>query len=66
MTICNHITPESRAGLSSGLLTLAIAEPLDGIGRELVAVVAQALEHAGAGIPSQIFLPFELHTPENL
>ncbi len=64
--ICNEITPASRAALAEGILTMAIATPLQRLTRELIALMAQALDPNSPPVPGQTFLPFDIFLPENI
>ncbi|GAB1580431.1 LacI family DNA-binding transcriptional regulator [Phyllobacterium phragmitis] len=66
VTVCNEITPDSRAALAEGLITLVIATPLERLSRELVAQMGHAIETGGTGTPGQIFLPFDMHISETI
>lgn len=61
-----EITPESRAALADGLITMAIATPLPALCRELVALMVGRIVRGAAGAPGQIFLPFDIYLPENV
>jgi LacI family transcriptional regulator len=64
--VVNEITPESRAGLAEGLVTMALATPLPALCREVVALMVGAVRDGMAGAPGQTFLPFEIHLPESI
>lgn len=64
--VSNDAPSVARAALNERLLTLTVAEPLDAICRELTQGIARALEKPPAAAPGQIFLPFDLFTPENI
>jgi LacI family transcriptional regulator len=66
IAIVNELTPESRAALTDGLVTMAIATPLRRLCSTLVAMMAQAIEAGPAEMPGQIFLPADLYLPENI
>jgi LacI family transcriptional regulator len=66
VTVCNEITPDSRAALAEGLITLVIATPLERLSRELVAQMGHAIKTGGADTPGQIFLPFDMHISETI
>ncbi|PDT50614.1 MULTISPECIES: LacI family DNA-binding transcriptional regulator [Sinorhizobium] len=66
VVIVNEITPDSRAALADGVITMAIATPLRRLCRELTTLMARVIE-TGTAIPSgQIDLPFEIYLPENI
>jgi LacI family transcriptional regulator len=64
--VCNEITPESRSALADNVLTMVIATPLAALSRELVDVMAHAIEAGAANAPGQTFLPFDIYLPENI
>lgn len=64
--VCNEITPESRAALADNVLTMVIATPLAALCRELVELMAHAIEAGAANAPGQTFLPFDVYLPENI
>jgi LacI family transcriptional regulator len=66
IAIVNEITPESRAALTDGFVTMAIATPLRRLCTKLVALMAQAIETGPAEMSGQIFLPAEIYLPENI
>ncbi|SEN94325.1 transcriptional regulator, LacI family [Gemmobacter aquatilis] len=64
--IVSALTPESRAGLAEGVVTLVIDTPLDKLCR---ALMAQMRDTVQAGAPPngvQIFLPPDLHVAESI
>jgi LacI family transcriptional regulator len=61
-----EITPESRAALAEGLITMAIATPLGPLCRELVALMAHRIRNGAGEAPGQTFLPFDIFLPENI
>ncbi|APG86772.1 transcriptional regulator, LacI family (plasmid) [Sinorhizobium americanum] len=66
VAIVNEITPDSRAALADGVITMAIATPLRRLCRELTTLMARVIE-TGTAIPSgQIDLPFDIYLPENV
>jgi LacI family transcriptional regulator len=64
--ICNEITAVSRAALADGILTMVISTPLAALSRELVDLMAHAIETGAANAPGQTFLPFDIYLPENI
>lgn len=64
--IVNEITPESRAALVDGVITMAIATPLRRLCRELMTLMAEAIETGTAKPTGQIDLPFDIYLPENI
>ena len=64
--ICNEITAVSRSALADGILTMVISTPLAALCRELVDLMAHAIETGAANAPGQTFLPFDIYLPENI
>lgn len=65
--VVSALTPESRAGLAEGVVTMVIDTPLEKLCRELVGRMArQAQEPDLAAEGTQIFLPPDLHVAESL
>jgi LacI family transcriptional regulator len=64
--VVNEITPESRAALADGTLTMVIATPLTPLCRDLVALMIHTIRNGAAEAPGQTFLPFEIYLPENI
>ncbi len=61
------LTPDSRAGLAEGLVTLVTETPLDKLCRELFARMVQVVQ-SGGEVPDmgQFFMPPEIHVAESL
>ncbi|KAA3448123.1 LacI family transcriptional regulator [Mesorhizobium sp. SARCC-RB16n] len=66
VAIVNEITPESRAALADGIITMALATPLRRLCQELMTLMARAIETGCAKTPGQTFLPFDIYLPENI
>ena len=64
--IVNELTPDSRAGLADGVVTMVINTPLQALCRELVSQMIAAIEKGDDALPGQTFLPFDLFTPESI
>lgn len=65
--VVSALTPDSRAGLSEGLVTLVIDTPLEKLCAELYARMAQGTQGGGqVSDPGQIFLQPEIHVAESL
>jgi LacI family transcriptional regulator, galactose operon repressor len=65
-TVVNEITPESRAALADGVVSMAIATPLPALCQELLVLMVRAVEGKTAELPGQTFLPLEIYLPENI
>ncbi|MEI9426289.1 LacI family DNA-binding transcriptional regulator [Mesorhizobium sp. Cs1299R1N3] len=66
VAIVNEITPQSRAALADGTITMAVATPLHRLCQELTMLMARAIETGCAKTPGQTFLPFDIYLPENI
>ncbi|MDA7424049.1 LacI family DNA-binding transcriptional regulator [Thalassococcus lentus] len=64
--VVNELTPESRAALEDGYVSLVIGTPLDTICRRMVAIMAQVSADPDSGPRGQLFLDPRLHLPEFL
>ncbi|WP_284283772.1 LacI family DNA-binding transcriptional regulator [Mesorhizobium amorphae] len=66
IVVCNQITPESRIALVDNIATMVIATPMERLCRELIDLMAHAIEEGPANAPGQTFLPFDIYLPENI
>ncbi|MGX5805292.1 hypothetical protein ACWGS9_29255 [Bradyrhizobium sp. Arg314] len=66
VAIVNEMTPESRAALADGIITMAIATPLRRLCQELMTLMARAIETGSTDTPAQTFLSFDIYLPENI
>jgi len=64
--ICRDIGPETRKGLTEGLITAALCHPLDATSETLVQTMIEAIDRDLSGTTLQRTLPFEIITPENV
>ena len=64
--IVNELTPESRSGLQSGYVTMAIATPLGALTRALVTRMAQCAFAPGMAQRPPIMLPPDLYIQESI
>jgi len=64
--VCRDIGPETRKGLSEGLITAALCHPLEGTSNLLVQTMIDVAGQEGAAAPQHRTIPFEIITPENL
>ncbi|MEI4488905.1 LacI family DNA-binding transcriptional regulator [Frigidibacter sp. MR17.14] len=64
--ICRDIGPETRMGLSEGLITAALCHPLEAISALLVQTMIDVTGSDGTGATLQRILPFEIVTPESV
>ena len=59
VVVVNELTPDSRAGLADGVVTMILATPLPVLCRELAALMVATVRSGMAATPGQTFLPFE-------
>lgn len=64
--VCRDIGPETRKGLSEGLITAALCHPLEETSDELIATMITSLEHRNSTTILQRVVPFEIITPESV
>ena len=64
--VCHEITADSRSALADNIMTTVIATPIERLSRELVGLMARAIEAGAAEIPGQTFLPFDIYVSENI
>jgi len=64
--ICRDIGPETRKGLSEGLITAALCHPPEATSAALVQTMIDAVEGGASMTPVQKAIPFEIVTPENI
>jgi LacI family transcriptional regulator len=64
--ICRDIGPETRKGLSEGLITASICHPLDKLPQELIEVMLRLIERRDSASIEQRIVPFEVLTPESI
>lgn len=64
LIVCNELTPESRAALADGTVTMVIATPLANLCRDLVSLMVRAVREGMSDAPGQTFLPLEIYLPE--
>lgn len=64
--ICRDIGPETRIGLSEGLITAALCHPLEAISDLLVQTMIDVARQDGPTATLQRTIPFEVVTPENI
>ncbi|ASY59265.1 LacI family DNA-binding transcriptional regulator [Sinorhizobium sp. CCBAU 05631] len=64
--VCRDIGPETRKGLTEGLITAALCHPLERTSDELIATMVDSLEHRNSTTILQRVVPFEIITPESV
>lgn len=64
--VCRDIGPETRKGLSEGLITAALCHPLEQTSAALVQTMIEAIDQGASSSTIQRTIPFEIVTPENV
>lgn len=64
--VCRDPGPETRKGLTEGLITAALSHPLEATSNCLVATMLEAVTANNNGSILQRIVPFEIITPESL
>ena len=66
VSVCNELTPATRAGLHDGVIDLTLGTPFAALSRRLVEAMAKAT--TGADMPHlpPLMLPPEIHLSENI
>jgi LacI family transcriptional regulator len=64
--VVNELTPESRAALSDGYLTMVIATPLRALVTELMTLMRARVFGPEAADPGQVFLDPVIYVPESV
>ncbi|NVO27227.1 LacI family DNA-binding transcriptional regulator [Donghicola sp. C2-DW-16] len=64
--ICRDIGPETRKGLTEGLVTAALCHPLEQTSQMLIQTMLDAHQRKGNDSTLQRTVPFEIITPENI
>ncbi|OBY28535.1 LacI family DNA-binding transcriptional regulator [Leisingera sp. JC1] len=64
--ICRDTGPETRKGLSEGLITAALCHPLGAISDLLVETMIEVAQQEVSNATLQRTLPFDIVTPENI
>lgn len=64
--VCRDIGPETRKGLSEGLITAALCHPLEATSSALIQTMIDAVDADAPRPTVQCTLPFEIITPENV
>jgi len=64
--VCRDIGPETRNGLSEGLITAALCHPLEAISRLLVQTMIDVIGQDTGSATLQRTLPFDIVTPVNI
>lgn len=64
--VCSDIGPETRKGLSEGLITASLSHPLDKMPQELIDVMLRLIERRDTSSIEQRIVPFDILTPESI
>jgi LacI family transcriptional regulator len=64
--VCRDIGPETRKGLSEGLITASLCHPPERMCQELVEVMLRRLESRDGSSIQQRVVPFDILTPESI
>jgi len=64
--VCRDIGPETRKGLSEGLITASLCHPLDKLPQELIDVMLHLVERTDTASIEQRIVPFDILTPESI
>lgn len=64
--VCRDLGPETRKGLTEGLITAALCHPLEATSSALVQTMIDAVDAETPGPTVQCTIPFEIITPENI
>lgn len=64
--VCNELNPLTHAALADGVATAVIGTPIAPLSRDLMQLMASAIEKPGADSAGQTFLPFDILVSENI
>ncbi|ARM14702.1 MULTISPECIES: LacI family DNA-binding transcriptional regulator [Rhizobium] len=64
--VCRDIGPETRKGLSEGMITAALCHPLEQTSTVLVETMIETITQGASGSTIQRTITFEIVTPENI
>ncbi|MBD9490067.1 MULTISPECIES: LacI family DNA-binding transcriptional regulator [unclassified Ensifer] len=64
--VCSDVGPETRKGLSEGLITASLCHPLDKMPGELIDVMLRLIERRDTPSIEQRIVPFDILTPESI
>ena len=64
--VCSDIGPETRKGLTEGLITAALCHSVEKMPRELIEVMLRLVERSDTASIEQRIVPFEIVTPESI
>lgn len=64
--VVSELTSDSLSALQDHVVTAAIATPLGKLCPAVVELMKAAVANGPTGLPTQLFLPFDLHVPESV
>ncbi|NTB97259.1 LacI family transcriptional regulator [Agrobacterium tumefaciens] len=64
--VCSDIGPETRKGLTEGLITASLSHPLDKMPQELINVMLRLIDKKDTWSIEQRIVPFDILTPESI
>lgn len=64
--VCRDIGPETRKGLTEGLISAAFCHPVEQVTDELLSVMLRAIDAKKGAAMEHHLLPFEIITPESM
>jgi LacI family transcriptional regulator len=64
--VCRDVGPETRKGLSEGLITASLCHPPEKMSQELIEVMLRRLETRDSASIEQRIVPFDILTPESI
>ncbi|MDH0117778.1 LacI family DNA-binding transcriptional regulator [Rhizobium pusense] len=63
--VCSDVGPETRKGLTEGLITASLAHPVDKMPQELIQVMLRLIDKKETSSIEQRMVPFDILTPES-
>lgn len=64
--VCSDLGPETKKGLTEGLITASLAHPIDKMPQELINVMLRLIERKDTSSIEQRIVPFDILTPESV
>ena len=64
--MCRDIGPETRRGLSEGLITAALSHPVEATSKTLIQTMIDTMDRTVSDVTVFQTVPFEIITPENI
>jgi LacI family transcriptional regulator len=66
VVVCNELTPETRAALIEGWLTMALGTPIDAIAAKAIEMMTIATGAKGGSVLPQVLFPADIHISETI